>query len=112
MEYFLVERPEFCIKALVTGGSRTCGVERTSYPDGRGFYYAGNFFYTTCGHVKHRSSPVGTQYTDSEMWLGRDQDGTRLDGNSGDPLFMNLFSTQMDLYEKRIWRDMYASQGG
>ena len=78
-EYFLFERPEGCVRALRLGLADTCGSELSELIHSP--YYSGNFFWTTCRHVRRLPHPMDycfadvcrqrddVQYPGPEMWL-------------------------------------------
>ena len=56
-EYYLLESPQDCIAALLDGPFDTCGSDFRDDPS-YGPHYSGNFFWTTCDHVRRLPHPM------------------------------------------------------
>jgi hypothetical protein len=71
-EYFLVERPQGCFRAL-TSGADACGVNRMQAKSGG--YFLGNFWAARCDYIAALPAPLDYVYeTDPfmspEVWIG------------------------------------------
>lgn len=56
-EYYLLESPQDCVAALLDGPFDTCGSDFRDDPT-YGPHYSGNFFWTTCDHVRRLPHPM------------------------------------------------------
>jgi len=108
MEWFLLERPTLCIKAVLHYGAKTCGVEMKAGPY---VHYAGNFWSASCSHVADlpigEAWPTGDwffNYVSAEMWIGNYQHQIGEDSKH-----MSLFySHQINLYAYVMSPDKYT----
>jgi hypothetical protein len=108
MEWFLLERPTLCIKAVLHYGAKTCGVEIKVSPS---MHYSGNFWSSACSHVADlpvgEAWPTGSpffNYVSAEMWIGNYQH--RPFGEESK--YLNLFYTHHRLYSYTMTPDKYT----
>ena len=91
MEFFIIERPTLCLRALLFHGARACGVNL------HGAHYSGNFWATTCDWVTHlnNTKPEGSGhaiYSGAEMWIGNQ--GVDINKTT----LLDLFQNHLHLY--------------
>lgn len=73
IEFFLLEKPTLCLRALLYHGAHTCG---TNWNPGISWHYSGNFWAASCEWISQLPAtievPLGDQYgyTAAERWLG------------------------------------------
>ena len=72
MEWFLLEKPTLCLRAMLYHGASTCGVNLHDFPKP---HYSGNFWSASCDYVNSLPSLVHTfaksdNYLQAEMWIG------------------------------------------
>jgi len=97
MEWFLLEKPTLCIRAMLYHGADTCGVNLRNQPR---IHYSGNFWAASCDHVKSLppdpdltvdfGAPWSKDlsfYLAAEMWIGNGIQDINLTRN------VNLFDT-------------------
>ena len=109
LEWFLLERPTLCIRAILRHGAKTCGVEMYDAPS---MHYSGNFWSATCDHISglpvRESWPVYTDhfsnYVSAEMWVGNYRFRSMCEENK----YLNLFHSHFRLYEYRMTPDKYS----
>jgi hypothetical protein len=110
MEWFLLERPTLCTRAILNYGAMTCGVNLRKYPS---MSYAGNFWSASCDYIA--DLPIGDawptrdgdklfNYISTELWIGN-----YTDRKAGDELkFLTLFNLAARLYDWKATPDQYT----
>lgn len=73
MEWFLLEKPTLCLRAMLYHGVSTCGVNLFSWPS---WHYSGNFWAAKCSWIEN-ISPIDPlpraqflRYIAAELWIG------------------------------------------
>jgi hypothetical protein len=110
MEWFLLERPTLCMRAILRHGAETCGVEMYDAPS---MHYSGNFWSASCDHISdlpvREAWPVSEtdywfNYLSAEMWIGN----YRFRSTCEEKKYLNLFHSHFRLYEYRMTPDKYS----
>jgi hypothetical protein len=110
MEWFLLERPTLCMRAILNHGSKTCGVDLRGFPS---MHYSGNFWSASCDYVADlpmrdawpdESTNSWLHYISAEMWIGNFSHR-----NAGDEKkFLSLFNIMAVLYDYRATPEVYT----
>lgn len=110
MEWFLLERPTLCMRAILRHGAETCGVEMYDAPS---MHYSGNFWSASCDHISdlpvREAWPMSetnewVNYVSAEMWIGN----YRFRSTCEEKKYLNLFHSHFRLYEYRMTPDKYS----
>ena len=68
LEWFLLERPTICLRAILNHGASTCGVNLHNLGS---WHYNGNFWAASCDWIKTLLPTVdSTNYIAAELWIG------------------------------------------
>lgn len=110
MEWFLLERPTLCTRAILKYGAMTCGVNLRKYPS---MSYSGNFWSASCDYIADlpvedawpiRDGDKLFNYISAELWIGN-----YTDRKAGDELkFLTLFNLVARLYDWKATPDQYT----
>lgn len=100
-EYFLLEVPQGCFKALQSGAYDTCGAEKRERPV---IHYSGNFWWARCDHVNRLEHPFRYEWKASpmlspEFWLGSKHASERA---------FNCYNLTGNHYEVSFPRSLYV----
>jgi len=118
MEWFLLERPTLCLRAILNHGASTCGVSLHHFPS---WHYSGNFWVASCDWILSLPPTVvfrqdNWDFIAAELWAGQN---IPLKKNYADESlnvtkYVELFEStdfnemQADLYEYLILPEIYA----
>lgn len=109
MEWFLLERPTLCLRAILHHGSQTCGVDLRGFPS---MHYSGNFWSASCDYVKElpiqdawpdEQTNGWLHYLSAEMWIGN----FTYRSVDEEKKFLSLFNIMAILYNYRATPDVY-----
>lgn len=110
-EYFLLEVPQGCFKALTEGGFQVCGLEAATFPQK---HYSGNFWWARCDFINTLPHPwtyqMGTvgggkeqkdidfaTFVSPEVWIG-----------SQAPRMFNCWGKHLDHFFYEYPRSLYV----
>eukprot|EP00590_Aulacoseira_subarctica_P007213 CAMPEP_0172427792 /NCGR_PEP_ID=MMETSP1064-20121228/43607_1 /TAXON_ID=202472 /ORGANISM="Aulacoseira subarctica , Strain CCAP 1002/5" /LENGTH=252 /DNA_ID=CAMNT_0013172215 /DNA_START=506 /DNA_END=1264 /DNA_ORIENTATION=- len=69
MEWFLLEKPTLCLRAMLYHEASTCGINLW-YSEANQ-HYSGTFFAASCDYVSTLSPTVDQSFNGAEFWIGR-----------------------------------------
>jgi hypothetical protein len=104
-EFFILERPEECLKQLLSGGFDACGVNFSPRP---WRHYSGNFWWARCSHINELEPIITFAVGDRmapERWVGSAQ--TRRSGAR--TRFYECFNSDIDHYFFPFPRSKYIN---
>lgn len=109
MEWFLLERPALCTRAILNYGAMTCGVNLRKHPS---MAYSGNFWSASCDYIADlpvedawptRDGDKLFNYISAELWIGN-----YTNRRAGDEFkFLTLFNIVARLYDWKVTPDQY-----
>jgi len=135
LEYFLLERPALCTRAILNYGTMTCGANAVTLVEQKWNlkHYSGNFWSASCNYIADlpvkdawpiRYSPPYFKYIAAELWIGNYTGGSFANATTdlwtGNPYnrskqddlkFLSFFNYENDgntLYKKRAMPEDYA----
>jgi hypothetical protein len=112
-EYFLLERPQGCFRALLGGNADACGVNRVEQSESGG-YYSGNFWMARCDFIVALPPPLDYIYKPNphvspELWIGMLP--TAVVSARGRPArLFNCFDSAIDHYASEFSRAIYVGE--
>lgn len=114
MEWFLIEKPTLCLRAMIHHDALTCGVQLRKRPR---IHYSGNFWAASCDYIKTLPSepdvnidlgPYDGKYLSAEMWIG-----TALDESFNVTQHVSFFESLsvniVNLYSNLILPEQYSN---
>lgn len=106
-EYFLIERPQGCFRALTSGMADACGSELRQKP---AVHFSGNFWAAHCNHIVQLPPPLDwvwekDAFFSPEFWIGQ------VPGKTGQAArLFNCFTSHVDHYKTEFSRSLYAGE--
>jgi hypothetical protein len=110
MEWFLLERPTLCTRAILKHGALTCGTNLRKFPS---MHYSGNFWSASCDYIADlpvedawptRDGDKSYNYISAEMWVGNYTNRAVGDEQK----FLTLFNIVANLYKWKATPDQYT----
>jgi len=116
MEWFLLEKPTLCLRAVLYHGASTCGVNLFSWPS---WHYSGNFWAASCSWIQNLL-PIGDTEEEflyliaAELWIGN-QSSTELnfatDQHIGFDFFGRVSGYRRNVpYQTAMLPEQYANE--
>lgn len=111
-EYFLLERPHGCFRALTVGGADACGVNRMHTESGA--YFLGNFWAARCDYIAALPAPLDYVYKEDpfmspEVWIGALPAAATADRGRPPRLF-NCYNADIQHYLNEFSRAIYVGE--
>jgi hypothetical protein len=104
MEYFILERPQLCLDAILNRNKSACGTHYRRRPRP---HFSGNFWAASCEYLAAlpplNLSDADPKYIAAELWIGKGYDENRFVGLWGE----RPAGGQMDLYKHWIQPSEY-----
>jgi len=106
-EYFLIERPQGCFRALTSDTADTCGVNLRIEPAN---HYSGNFWAARCDYIVRLPLPLEwvwdkNSFFSPEFWIGQ-----LAEGKGRAVRLFNCFSSNVNHYTTEFSRALYVGE--
>jgi len=106
LEWFSLEKPTLCLRAILFHGAATCGVNFLGWPS---WHYSGNFWFASCDWITTLPTTVQKSEDEflnniaAELWIGTNIPGDGMNSTK----HVSLFTTGFGFYVDRFLPDQY-----